>query len=79
MSKQHHNLELETADYQAVENNKKKFALVKKRHDFQVFDVIRLKEVVTGILTGREINDLEIKSVVKDHEGLKENYCIIGW
>lgn len=80
MSRQHHFLTTETKDYQAVEKGLKKFELRKNDRNFQVNDILYLKETVSGTYTGREISSLVIKYILHGGKGgLAEGYCIICW
>ena len=81
MSRQHHYLKTETEYYQAVERGEKKFELRKNDRDFKKYDMLYLEEVVNGVKTGRKLDPVEIKYMLKDcaKYGLCDGYCILNW
>jgi hypothetical protein len=64
MSRQHHYLETETEYYQAIERGYKKFEVRLNDRNFNVGDILHLQESVNGILTGRELGQLEIRYIL---------------
>lgn len=80
MARQHHYLKIETAYYQAVEKDLKKFELRKNDRNYQKGDMLHLEEVVNGIYTGRKLPPKEVKYILHGGEyGLDAEYCIINW
>lgn len=80
MSKQHHYLKTETEYYQAVEEGIKTFELRINDRDFKVGDVVHLKEVVQGVITGRELPPKAIKYILYGGSfgfGLEKGFCIL--
>jgi hypothetical protein len=80
MPRKHHELKTETAYYQAVEKGIKSFELRKNDRDFEVYDMIVLKEVVNGVPTGRKLPKLEIIYILHGGQyGLEPGYAILGF
>jgi len=78
MSRQHHDLKTETEYYQAVEAGIKTFELRVNDRNFQVGDMVRLVEVVSGVPTGRKIPPKEIIYILRGGKfGLPETHCIL--
>lgn len=80
MSKQHHYLKCETEYYQAIEQKKKMFEVRKNDRDFQVGDLIYLKEVMklTAEETGREQGPFEIIYILHGGIfGINKDYCVM--
>lgn len=80
MSIKHHYLKCETEYYQQVEKGIKTFELRKNDRDYQVGDIIHLKESVKGVETGREIFPSLVVTYILENcpeYGLKEGYCIL--
>lgn len=80
MARKHHELKTETAYYQAVEKGLKNFELRKNDRDFEVYDMLVLKEVVNGVPTGRKLPQLEIIYILHGGQyGLEPGYAILGF
>lgn len=80
MSRSHHYLKTETKYFQAIESGLKKFELRKNDRNFQVYDILYLREVVNGEETGRKLPPMEIKYILYGGAyGLQQDYCIINW
>ena len=78
--KTRHYLKCETEYYHAVKIELKKFEIRKNDRNFQVGDLITLKEVINGIETGNMLPSLEIKYILHGGSyGLDKDYCIINW
>lgn len=80
MSRQHHHIKCETEYFQAVEKWTKKFELRKNDRNYQILDIIYLRESVWWVLTGRESPWLVITYIL--HGGvywLDPEYCILNW
>ena len=76
-----HELKISPKYFEDVDANKKRFELRKDDRDYQVGDLIALKEYENGEYTGREIKYLPIVYILRDvpEYGLKEGYCILGF
>lgn len=71
---------LKTSYFQSVQEGRKKFELRKNDRDFKVFDTIVLKEVVNGVETGLESEEMQIKYILHGGVfGLEIGYCILCW
>lgn len=80
MSRQHHYLKTETEYYQAIEKGLKTFELRKNDRNYQVGDMVYLKETVNSEFTGRELPPKEILYILYGGEyGLSEDYCIMNF
>ena len=78
MSRQHHYLKIETEYFQAHEEGLKNFEIRKNDRNFQVGDMVYLKEVVNEIYTGRVLEPKEIQYIFKGGMfGLDKDYCIL--
>ena len=78
MSKQHHELKIETQYYQAVEAGLKTFELRVNDRDFKVGDTVSLIEVAGGVITGARLREKEIKYILYGGQfGLPETHCIL--
>ena len=66
--------------FEAVKSGHKKFELRKDDRNYQVWDLITLREFDGNKYTGREIKNLPIKYILRDcpEYGLSEGYCILG-
>jgi len=75
-----HELKISPKYFEDVNANKKRFELRKDDRDFEVGDLITLKEYDNGEYTGREIKNIPIGYILRDvpEYGLKEGYCILG-
>lgn len=79
MARQYHDIKIETDYYQAIERGQK-FVVTKKDRDFNVYDVLSLRETVRAIETGRVSDPFDIKYIFHgDRHGLKDEYCILCW
>jgi len=80
MSKETHHLKTETEYYQAIEKGLKKFEFRKNDRDFQVGDILYLKETVNGVYTGRLLAPKEIKYILYGGVcGVPVGYCIMNF
>jgi hypothetical protein len=78
MSRQHHYLKTLTTFYQAVENGKKSFEVRFNDRDFQVGDILHLKEFVPpSTYTGREIHK-EVIYILDDPNYCKDGFVVLG-
>lgn len=76
--RKHHQLKTETEYYQAIEKKLKKFEVRKNDRDFQVGDMVTLKETVNGTYTGREILPMEITYILYGGKfGIEDGYCVM--
>ena len=76
--RQHHYLKLETEFYQAVEDAEKMFEVRKNDRNYQVGDIVHLREVAGGQETGRELPPFEITYVLHGGKhGLADDYCVL--
>lgn len=75
-----HELKISPKYFEDVKANKKNFELRKDDRNYQVGDLITLKEYENGEYTGREIKNIPIGYILRDvpEYGLKEGYCILG-
>lgn len=77
MSRQHHALKIMPKYYRAIESGNKTFEVRKNDRDFQVYDMLELKEFFGGEYSGRYIL-AEITYMLDDPEYCKEGYVILG-
>ena len=78
MSRQHHYLKCETEYYQAVERGDKTFELRKNDRNYQVGDLLHLKETVNGVYTERQLKPKEVVYILEGGKyGLEEGYVIM--
>lgn len=81
MSRQHHRIKCETAFYQKVEKNEKRFE-ARKEDDrtYNVYDMVTLLESLDGKLTGREFGPVEIDYVLRGPAfGIESGHCVFTW
>ena len=77
--KKTHDIKCETEYYQARERGEKTFEVRVNDRNYEVGDKVILHEVVKGIATGRQINNLTIKYIFHGGiYGLDEDYCIFN-
>lgn len=77
-----HELKILPEYFEAVKKGIKNFELRKDDRDYQVGDMITLKEYTKdGVYTGRGIANLKIEYILRDcpDYGLKKGYCILGF
>ena len=76
-----HTLKIQPKYFSAVLHGTKNFELRKDDRDYQVGDLITLREYENGQYTGKAIKNLPIKYILRDcpEYGLKEGYCIFGF
>jgi hypothetical protein len=76
-----HELKIAPEYFEAVANGLKQFELRKDDRNFQVNDLVVLKEYDNGAYTGRTLRHLPIKYVLRNcpQYGLQDGYCIIGF
>lgn len=72
-----HKLKLSKIFFEDVRIGKKTFELRKNDRNYQVGDILELREMEAGEPTGREI-ETEVIYILEGFEGLKEGYCILG-
>ena len=76
--RKYHTLKTESAFYKEIEAGRKTFELRVNDRDFQVGDIVILKEVFDGIETGRALPKKEIKYILFGGQfGLPETHCIL--
>ncbi len=75
-----HELKIDPKYYVAVLAGEKRFELRKDDRNYEVGDLLVLKEFKDGEYTGRTIKYKPIKYILRDcpEHGLKEGYCILG-
>lgn len=75
-----HDLKICPKYFDDVKRNKKRFEIRKDDRNYQVGDLITLREWDNGQYTGREIKNIPIRYILRDvpEYGLKEGYCILG-
>ena len=75
-----HELKILPKYFEDVRKRVKNFELRKDDRNYQVGDLVTLKEYENGKYTGREIKNLLIIYILRDcpEYGLKEGYCILG-
>ena len=73
-------LKIQPKYFTEVLYKRKNFELRKDDRNYQVGDLITLREYENGTYTGREIKNLPINFILRDcpEYGLKEGYCILG-
>lgn len=76
-----HVLKIQPKYFEKVKWGIKRFELRKDDRNYQVGDLITLREYENGEYTGKEIKNLLIRYILRDcpEYGLKEGYCIIGF
>ena len=74
-----HELKILPQYYKEVVSGKKNFELRKNDRDYQVGDILKLREYENGEYTGR-VKYFAIKYILKDcsEYGLMDGYCILG-
>jgi hypothetical protein len=77
MARQHHTLKIIPEYYRAIERGDKTFEVRKNDRNFQVYDILELKEFFGGEYSGRYIN-AEVTYILDDQEYCKEGYVIMG-
>lgn len=77
MSRQHHTLKITPEYYRAIERGDKTFEVRKNDRDFQVYDILELKEFFGGEYSGRYIR-AEVTYILDNPEYCKEGYVIMG-
>jgi hypothetical protein len=76
--RKHHYLKCETGYFQAIEKGLKTFEVRKNDRDFQVYDMVYLKESVNGLETGRELPVKEITYILYGGiYGIEKGYCVL--
>lgn len=61
-----------------IEEQKRRFELLKKDKDYKIGDRLKLMEYKGGKATGKVLN-VEITCILEDYTGLEDGYCIIGF
>lgn len=72
-----HKLKLAKMFFEDVRLGRKSFELRKNDRDYQIGDILELREMDNGELTGRAI-EKEITYILEGFAGLKEDYCILA-
>lgn len=75
-----HVLKISPKYFDDVKNNLKRFEIRKDDREFQVGDLVTLKEFEKGEYTGRIIENIPIIYILRNASeyGLKDGYCILG-
>ena len=75
-----HELNIQPKCFREVLYKRKNFELRKDDRNYQVRDLITLREYENVAYTGREIKNLPISFILRDclEYGLKDGYCILG-
>lgn len=75
-----HVLKISPKYFDDVKNNLKRFEIRKDDREFQVGDLVTLKEFEKGEYTGRIIENIPIIYILRNapEYGLKDGYCILG-
>jgi len=75
-----HKLKILPEYFEAIQNGTKRFEIRKDDRDFQVGDCIHLHEWDGEKFTGRFLNNIRIKYILRNcpEHGLKEGYCVLG-
>ena len=76
-----HVLKIQPKYFKEVLNHRKNFEIRKDDRNYQVGDLIELREYENGAYTGRKISNLLIEYILRDcpEYGLQEGYCILGF
>ena len=76
-----HELKILPQYFYLVKSGRKNFELRKDDRNFQVRDLVTLREFYDGNYTGLEIKNIPINYILRDcpEYGLKEGYCILGF
>lgn len=77
MSRQHHELKIKPEYYRAIERGEKTFEVRFNDRNFQVYDILHLKEWCGGEYTGREIT-ADVTYVLDDPNFCKEGYVVMS-
>lgn len=75
-----HELKIIPKYFDDIKSDKKRFEIRKDDRDYKVGDLITLKEYKDGQYTGKEINNIPIRYILRDatEYGLMDGYCILG-
>lgn len=76
-----HELKIKPKYFDDVISGKKNFEIRKDDRDYEVGDLITLKEYENGHYTGIEAINIPIRYILRNASeyGLKEGYCILGF
>ena len=77
MDDRRHKLKLAKMFFEDVRLGRKSFELRKNDRDYQIGDILELREMDNGEPTGRAI-EKEITYILEGFAGLKEGYCILA-
>lgn len=77
MDDRRHKLKLAKMFFEDVRLGRKSFELRKNDRDYQIGDILELREMDNGEPTGRVI-EKEITYILEGFSGLKEDYCILA-
>lgn len=77
MDDRRHKLKLAKMFFEDVRLGRKSFELRKNDRDYQIGDILELREMDNGEPTGRVI-EKEITYILEGFAGLKEDYCIVA-
>ena len=72
-----HELKITPKYFEKVLSKEKTFEFRYNDRNYQVGDILNLKEYENGTYTGRETN-VEITYILQDFEGLQPNYVILS-
>ncbi len=76
-----HELKILPKYFDEVASLNKQFELRRDDRDYQVGDLLLLKEFVNGEYTGRTFGCVQIRYILRNcsEYGLTDGYCILGW
>ena len=77
MDDRRHKLKLAKMFFNDMQTGRKSFELRKNDRDYQIGDILELREMDNGEPTGRVI-EKEITYILEGFAGLKEDYCILA-
>lgn len=76
MSTTHHDLKISPKYYRNIESNRKRFEVQFNDRNFEVRDILNLRELVGGEYTERKIT-CEVKYILDNSDYCKEGYVIL--
>lgn len=77
MDRQHHELKIKPEYFRVIEKGIKTFEVRFNDRNFQVYDILRLKEYANGVYTGREII-AEVTYILDNKDFCKDGYVIMA-
>lgn len=72
-----HELKIAPEYFQKILSKEKNFEFRYNNRNYQIDDILRLKEYHDGKYTGRETS-VKITYILQNFEGLKDNYAILS-